>query len=406
MRSLIATLLVLASLFFTPFSARADAQPLEIHIDADYSISSDVAVSIELGIRTALAQSGDQLGGHSVSIVPRDHRGNGKRSRRTMEHFLSNANALVMFGGMHSPPYLSNQSYVNENGILYLLPWSAAGPITRPQSGTSNWFFRLSVDDAKAGGFFVRQAVDSGRCTRLALVLIDTGWGRANHASLTKALAERGMAPAHVEFFSVSIGQSTARTLAANVKRANADCVIMLSDWNSGANIALALHESDTGIQVFSHWGIMGGGFVDAVPHQVRADLNLRVLQTCGLAREHLGNAVLRQALDQAIAPNSRLNSVPAPTGFVHGYDLARILIAATDQAKGDPRWQGDIQAKRAALKDALEGLETSVDGILATYSPPFRIYTPNDPDAHEALGEDNLCLARFATDGRLEHAD
>lgn len=389
---------------FLLFSAPARADRLTLYIDADYAVSAAAAVAIELGVRTALNEAGGRLGGVDAVVVPRDHRGNVRRSRKTMERYLESEEALALIGGMHSPPYLTHQDFLNANRVLTLLPWSAAGPITRPSAGMENWIFRLSVDDRKSGEYLVREAVERGGCSRIALILLDTGWGRANFRSLSAALEVRGLRPSATVFFGASIGKASAGVLAEDIAHARADCAVLLTSWDAGRYVTNALYEQMPDLRVFSHWGVSGGRFADHVPYERLRDMQFSVLQTCGLREERDGNPVLRAALAAAAPENATLATLRAPSGFVHGYDLTRILIAAADQASKTPAWDGDIAARRAAVREALEGLRTPVEGILATYDPPFRPYVPEDPDAHEALGADDFCMARFREDGLLEH--
>ena len=87
----------------------------------------------------------------------------------------------------------------------------------------------------------------------------------------------------------------------------------------------------------------------------------------------------------------------------MHGYDLTRIFVSALKQAMRSERWSAaDTAERRSLIRAALENLEEPVEGILRTYSQPFRPYNVHDPDAHEALGLADLCVARFAKNGRL----
>ena len=379
------------------------AEPFEIHIDADYSVTKAAAESIELGIRTALDEADYQLGSLDVVIVPKDHRGNVKRSFRNLTQYVESDVALAVVGGLHSPPYLTHKDFVNKNEVLVLLPWSAAGPITRTDPQGENWFFRLSVDDSRSGEFFVTQAVDKGGCSRLALVLLETGWGRANHATLSAALEKRGLQPSTAQYFSASVGSTTARTLAENVARSGADCGVLLGNGIDGGVIANALFERMPDLRLYSHWGILGGGFIERVPHEMREALELRVLQTCGFRRESEGSPTLVSALRSAGIDGASLRNVPAPTGFVHGYDLGRVLIAAAAQASAEPAWDGSILEKRRALHNALERLAAPVEGILKTYQPPFRPHNEDPAAGHEALSGNDLCMARFDASGLLK---
>ncbi|WP_420005496.1 ABC transporter substrate-binding protein [Arenibacterium sp. LLYu02] len=396
--------LIALSLWSLPFGPLpALAEPLELIIDADYSKNPASSQSIELGVRTALEEVDYMLGDLPVVVVPKDHRGNLKRSARTFQEFSENPSGLAVIGGLHSPPYLAEQDFINSNGLLTLLTWSAAGPITRSKAGMENWFFRLSVDDSRSGGFLVDAAVSEGHCSKIGLLLLDTTWGQANRDPLTRALEAWSMTPAFIEFIPSTIGDARASALAESIARTSPDCLIMLANWDSGAVVINALHHVLPEVRIFSHWGIMGGGFADLVNDEVRTAHQLSVLQTCGLARERAGSAILAAALERAQPNSPQLSAVAAPTGFVHGYDLTRLLIAAAKQAATTSAWQGDIASKRRAIKTALETLRTPVDGILKTYSAPFSAYTPNRPNAHEALGPSDLCLARFSKEGVLK---
>lgn len=396
---LFGTLIALCAL-----AKNATSDSVDLFIDADYAISTSSSESIELGIRTALKEVDYEVDGTTIRIVRKDNRGNVKRSRKTMETFLESPNALAIFGGIHSPPYLTHREFINENQVLLLLPWSAAGPITRSTSA-ENWIFRLSVDDTKSGEFFIREAVDNGKCKSVALTLLDTGWGRANFTTITAALAERGMEPASVDYFPSSVRAPTAKRIAEQIASQATECVVILANWTNGAVVVNALAEAAPGVRVYSHWGIMGGAFAEQVPHETRQSIELTVLQTCALAREAEGNETVEFALALAGQEGAPVASLKAPTGFVHGFDLTRILIAAIRQVKADGLWTDDIRQNRLHIKEALERLEQPVTGILATYASPFANYSETQRDAHEALGLDDLCLARFREDGLLEHA-
>jgi branched-chain amino acid transport system substrate-binding protein len=72
--------------------------------------------------------------------------------------------------------------------------------------------------------------------------------------------------------------------------------------------------------------------------------------------------------------------------GAAQAYDLTHILALAIDRAGS---------TDRKAVRDALERIGT-VRGLVKTYSPPFT------PARHEALGPDDLLLARYRADGVL----
>jgi branched-chain amino acid transport system substrate-binding protein len=384
--------------------AQAETETLRVYIDADFTTSYEVGGAIALGVRTALREVDFTVAGASIQIIDKNHKGSAKRSFRNLQGFLNDTQALAVFGGMHSPPYLEHKDFMNDAGLLTLLPWSAAGPITRASAGTENWIFRLSVDDSKAGRFLVDQAIETQGCKRIALLLIDTGWGRVNKDTMLRVLAEKGQVPAYVSVFPETIGESSAKVIVSKVRKADADCAIMLAQATEAAYLSQAFYEQDHPITLLSHWAILGAKYPQTVSDEVRQFIRLQVLQSCGLRVENDGSDALDQALSSVGYEVESLSDIPAPAGFVHGYDLARVFIAAAEQAAKTDGWGKDIADKRAALKTALENLQDPVVGILKTYERPFSAYGPQSLDAHEALGAQDLCMAEYSADGRLHH--
>ncbi len=150
------TLVIFYISLFTSLSLSANNN-LNIYLDADRSGAKASGLSIEQGIRTALSEVNNTIGGKKVNLVIRDHHGNAARSLMHLQEFIQDKNALVVFSGLHSTPLLENLNLINNNQILLLDPWAAAGPITRGKS-KENWVFRLSIDDTKAGSVIVNSA--------------------------------------------------------------------------------------------------------------------------------------------------------------------------------------------------------------------------------------------------------
>jgi branched-chain amino acid transport system substrate-binding protein len=140
--------------------------PIRLYIDADYTIAKSSAISIERGVRTALSEVDDQFAGRPIELVRKDHRGSLPRSKRHLDQYLKDEQALAVVSGLHSPPLLAHRDFIKNQEILVLDPWAAAGPITRFPS-TENWIFRLAVDDTKAGQVIVDHAL--GRCSETSL---------------------------------------------------------------------------------------------------------------------------------------------------------------------------------------------------------------------------------------------
>ena len=70
-----------------PEAEHAGAEPLELHIDADFSLTAAGPRAISLGVATALAEADFKAGGQELVIVERNHRSNARRSQRHLRAF-------------------------------------------------------------------------------------------------------------------------------------------------------------------------------------------------------------------------------------------------------------------------------------------------------------------------------
>jgi len=396
--------LAILSFFSLNFGKAQASQTLNVYIDADFSITWQVARSIEAGLSAAFAAHDHEAAGFSLNIVSLDHRANARRSIENMRRFASDPAGIAVIGGMHSPPYIRHAPEINSSQIPLLLAWSANGALTRRAMGEENWIFRLSVDDDEVGPFLAREMLQSD-CTRVGLVVLDNAWGQFNRDTITAALADVSQTPVYSDVIATDIGTIRARHIAAELSVAGVDCLGLVGNGGNSAALLLAVHESGQEMRVFSHWGLIAGGFVDAVPHHVREALQIAVVQSCGLDPLRRDDAVLSAALAETAAFGehyTELSALPAPTAFVHAHDLGAVLVAAIEQAAASPEWQAAPEMRRALLRAALEHLETPVPGILRTYSRPFSEVTEGDLNGHEALSGDDLCLAQFNADNRL----
>ncbi len=381
--SKITKIVLILILFISPVSYAK--KNYRIYLDADFVGTKSSSISIQQGINTALAEEHYHIAGFSFELVTKDHRGNSLRSKRNLESFLTDEQAIVVFSGLHSPPLLANKSFINSNHILVLDPWAAAGPITRSKD-ENNWIFRLSIDDSNAGIFISEQALKEG-FQKPFLLLEDTGWGRSNRSTMTKALRSKNIEPKGVTWFNWGVGVNHAKVLLREAKSSGADVIFFVGNANEGKVFAKAMIaiEKEVQLPIRSHWGITGGNFAEVINKEIRKSLDIQFIQTnfsfLSSAKTPLSEAVFLQAktmFDEINKPSD----IKAQTGFIHAYDLTKIFIAAVKQAGLTGNKQKDIHT----IKLALENLKTPVKGLIKMYKKPFSAYSLKNKNAHEAL--------------------
>ena len=376
---------------------------INIYIDADRTGTKESGIAIERGVKVAFDEVGNELAGHRVKILLRSHNGSSVRSKRHLREYVNDENALVVFSGLHSPPILENLEFIHENQILLLDPWAAAGPITR-YSEIENWIFRLSIDDSKAGKVIVDSAIAEG-FKRPFLLLEETGWGKSNYKTMNKALEEQDHRAIGVEWFNWHLGEISARMILRNIKSSGADVIFLVANAPEGKTFAkamLSFDEEDLSLPIRSHWGITGGDFSKEIDSSMRKGLDLKFIQTSfsfnSSSSTALSTSVLERSMKLFPGEVEKPSDITAPTGFIHAYDLTKILIAAVEQVG----LTGEIKKDRENVRLALESLKQPVYGLIKTYHTPFSIFTKLNPDAHEALEANDFVMGFYDDQNRI----
>ncbi|MCM8535454.1 MAG: ABC transporter substrate-binding protein [Lentisphaeraceae bacterium] len=367
-----------------------------IYIDADFSHYTTSSKSIFMGIKTALEYKKESLQSLNINLIQLDHKANSRRSLKNLKAIQKDPKSLVTFSGMHSPPVLANKKFINDNKLLFFSPWAAAAPITRT-TNDENWIFRVSVDDSIAGDFLVSSLVELGY-KKPFLLLEQTGWGQSNFKTMSRALESKKIQAQGVEFFNWEPTEVSINTKIRKIIELKADCILFVGNANEGQVFANALQKLNVKVPVLSHWGINAGGFFKNITPEILNDQKWNFIQTkfsfINSPQEKLHKEVL--ALAQKLFPQEiKDKDIQSSTGFIHAFDATLLIVQGIEQV-------GTKELNATTLKQSLENLQKSVNGLVKTYKKPFSRHTGKDEFAHEALGIDDLRLGYFNTEGQV----
>jgi branched-chain amino acid transport system substrate-binding protein len=360
----------------------ADPAPIRIGLNADMSTADvESGEAIKAGALIAMAEinaSGGVLG-RPLALEVRDHRRNPARGVVNVRDLADQEDVVAILGGKHTPVVLAELEAIHELGIPYLVPWAAGTPII-DNGYAPNFVFRVSIRDEQAGGVLVDHAVSQGY-ERLGLILERTGWGRSNEKSLLKAARERGLPDPHVEWF--TWGEEGFCQFVDRLISAGCQALIFVGNAPDGVALMRSLLSQPVSrrLPVISHWGIVGGEFLDPLGAHL-ADLDLVFLQSYSFLDPPFPDRA-EQVFQgyQALFPETRdMTAISAPTGVAHAYDLVHLLARAVEQAG---------TTERARVRDALENLDVHA-GLIRDYAPPFTA------DRHDALDQRDYHMARF----------
>lgn len=263
--------------------------------------------------------------------------------------------------------------------------------------------FRLSIDDTKAGYKIAEQAIKKAKCTQAHLILEQTPWGESNKKTMTKAINEKLGKTPQITWFNWGISEESARIKLRGILDSGAECVLFVGNANDGTTFAKAMlaMNADKRLPIYSHWGITGGNFHEKITADMRAGLDLNFIQTCfsfvSSESTPFSQSVFSKA--QSLFPELKTpRDLKAPPGFIHAYDLGRILIQAFSQIE----LTSDMAENRKKLKAALENLQTPVQGLVKNYDKPFSVYSNDNSDAHEALNLGDFCMAHYGKNNEI----
>jgi len=380
--------LVLCLLAFLPWAAAAEGPPVRVGLDGEFGLTNSTsAEAIEQGIRTAIDEinrAGGVLGGRKLELVTKEHRSMPARGIKNIREFAAMPDLVAVFGGRFSPVVIEELPTLKETKTLFLAPWSSADAII-DNGMEPNYAFRLSLRDSLAMPFMLKHAEKAG-ARKVGLLLTNTAWGRSNLAS-----AER--------YFAAGGGPSSAATVWYNwrdaslidkyeaLERAGAEAVILVANDDEAAILVkeVAALPKERRRPIISHWGITGGDFVGQAGPALH-EVDFTVIQTVSLFRADPAKVAEVMETTGRLFGIARVEEIRSPVGFVHAYDLTHILARAIDIAG---------TTDRASVRDALEKVE-DYKGLVKHFEHPFTA------TRHEALGADELLMARFNRDGVL----
>lgn len=379
----------LAILFLMPFRAHAaEPAPVFLGLSAEFGLkNSTSAQSIELGIRTALAEinaAGGVLGGRPLELMTRDNRSVPARGVEDLRQFAAIPDMVAVFGGRFSPVMIEQAPVAEDLKIILLNPWSSADGITK--AGSRAYTFRLSLMDSLAMPAMMRSAKDRD-FDHIALVLPNSAWGRSNREAARDFELTPG-APNIVTEQWYDFGAASLESQYKAALNAGAEAILLIANDIEGTTFVkgLAALPAEQRLPVLSHWGLTGGLFFEAVRYDL-PKIDFSVIQTFSFARAAPAKRDAVMATVRAIGGPDQAEDIPAPVGFGHAYDLTHLIARAINAAATTDR--STVRAKMESLGP--------YDGLVRSFQQPF------SARSHDALTADDVFMTRYRPDGVLE---
>ncbi len=375
------------------------SQTYNIYLDADMSINKKAGESIRNGIMSAIDYYKEHNPKTKIELTLKtlNHRGNTRRSLANFKKALADEKMIAVFGGLHSPPLITNNNFINESKILTLVPWAAGAPITRSKV-SENWIYRLSIDDSQAGGFITREALKDG-CKSPYLLLEKTPWGKSNEKNMSSALAKNGIKGFNIRVFDWGITKSSSSEIALDIAESEQDCIFFVGNTSDAKRIFNALGRKKVKQKIYSHWGITGNNNVEMAEIISSNKLDVSVIQTSfSFVDKNLNN--IQKKIAKFILKKNKyqnLSELSPVSGWAHSFDLTLILLHAIDKIK--IKKADSISIIRHRIKESIEDV-SNIKGLIKVYNKPFN--NNEKYNSHEALSSSDYTMRKYQEDGTL----
>jgi branched-chain amino acid transport system substrate-binding protein len=222
---------------------------------------------------------------------------------------------------------------------------------------------------------------------RIALLLPNSDWGRSSQRAAERAVAKESTQQiVGIEWY--NFGDPSVLLQYRNLLATRAQALLLVANEQEGITLVneLASLPRAERLPVVAHWGLTGGRFFAASQAALR-EVDVSVVQTFTfLGKSDSATARLLAGL-RPIAGHGDPRAVDSPVGVAHAYDLVHLLARAIGRAGS---------TERPAIRAALEQLGP-YRGVTRHFERPFTAAR------HDALGPEDVFMARFAADGAIE---
>ena len=320
--------------------------------------SAAMGVSMRDGAKLAVQEINKAGGvlGKQITLVERDDEAKNETGVQIAQELINKEQVVATVGFINTGVSLASQRFYQEAEIPVMNNVSTGTLITKqflPPEHKNNYVFRTSANDSIQSSM-VAEAVKKAGYTKPAIIADSTNYGQLGRADLEKALAERGLKPVAVEKFNIGDTDMTAQALRA--KDAGADVVLTYAIGPELAQTVNAVVKLGWKVPVMGSWTLSMASFIDAAGANSEGVL---MPQTFIQAP----STPKRKAFIEAYQAAYKVDRIPSPVSAAQGYDSMLLLAAAINQAKS-------TDGKK--IREALEGLQTKVEGVVTTYDKPF----------------------------------
>lgn len=372
----------IAATMTAAFAAYAQDIKLGFNGDLSASPSAQSGKAGVIGIEAAIADINAAGGvlGRKLTLVIRDDQSQPPKSIQNMSDLVDNEKVAAVFGPTNSGNALAWRHIPNQKKVVSMGMIGSGTDITKPMSaGADNYMFRVSMVDREQIAALASYAAKSGN-KKIGLMAETTGYGQGGLKDMEEIVKLHGLTPLAIEKFGVADTDMTSQL--NKMKSAGVETIIVWAQGTPTGQLVRSMEKINYFPTMLSSWAADNITFFDA------AGKNLA------------GKPVFMRTLVNPTTPIQKklfertASKLAAPSAFpfvLHGYDAVLLVAEAIKQA-------GSTEGSK--IKEALENLNSPVEGAMKTYTKPF------DKTDREALTAADLFFVKWNNDQLVQHTD
>ena len=349
--------------------------------------SSSMGVSMRDGVRLAADEINKAGGilGKKIQLIERDDEAKNERGVQIAQELINKEQVVATVGFINTGVAQAAQRFYQEAKIPVMNNVATGSILTQQFKApefSENYIFRNAAHDSIQAPMIVEEAVVRRGFKKVAILADSTNYGQLGLADLEKALGTKNIKPVAVEKFNIKDIDMTAQLLKA--KEAGAEVILTYGIGPELAQIANGMTKLGWKVPMIGSWTLSMANFID---NAGQGGQGARMPQT--FIQEP--NTVKRKAFIDAYLKSfkPKNNRIDSPVSAAQAYDSIYLLAAAIKQA-------GSTNGVK--IKEALENLQTKVEGVVTVYDHPFT------KDDHEAITA-NIPVFGEVKNGRVVYA-
>lgn len=362
-------------------SAQQDA-PIKVGVIGPLSgPSSDFGTPMLQGIELAVEEI-NAVGGYlnrKIELVVKDDQGKPDQAALVAKEMMGEGVAVTI-GFCNTGNALKALEVFQNAQAPLIVPCATGTPITSKYPPETSYIFRTSARDAIQAPFVVNDLIRRG-WKNVAIFADATGYGEGGLQDVRAALAAKGLKPVYEVRFPLGVRDLTAELQAA--RSAGANAIFSYTVGPENATIALGRKALQWDVPQVGAWPLSFPFFINGAKESAEGALMAQtfIAEPSNIRRSAFLSAFARK-FKQPLA---------VPMAAAQSYDTTYLVLYSLFGIR-DGKFSGP------AVKAALENINRTYYGVVATYQRPFSLEDKN------ALSE-NMLVMGMVKNGKVTFA-